>query len=128
VPPLRAGCTREMEARVDSSRYADPPCVSALLSRCSGTRWWMKESNLRVSPGSHQTCGCVWSEYNDGYRLNPHAIRDTTIRGRRARLRFADRDGYAVGLASGASSHRFLGEIRRKSAHDEYTSGRLPHL
>ena len=48
----------EMEVRVDCG-YADPPCVSALLCRCSGAehlidaRQWVKESNLRVSPGSH---------------------------------------------------------------------------
>ena len=126
VPPLRAGhFSREMKARVDIYQgYADPPCVSALLCRCSGTRWWMKESNLRVSPGSHQKCGCGWSEYSRhprrsrssgapfaprrhrsaaGYRRNPSRSRDTTIRGRRAWLRFADRDSYAIGLASGAS-------------------------
>ena len=56
VPPLRAG-HGEMEVRVDCG-YADPPCVSALLCRCSGAehptgaRHWVKESNLRVSPGS----------------------------------------------------------------------------
>ena len=66
VPPLRAGLlSREMKVRVDIYQgYADPPCVSALLCRCSraehliGARQWVKESNLRVSPGSHQTCGC----------------------------------------------------------------------
>ena len=57
VPPLRAGCKQEMEARVDCGN-ADPPCVSALLCRCSraehlaGARWWKKESNLRVPCGS----------------------------------------------------------------------------
>ena len=57
VPPLRAG-HGEMEARVDCGN-ADPPCVSALLCRCSraehliGAWQWVKESNLRVSPGSH---------------------------------------------------------------------------
>jgi hypothetical protein len=57
VPPLRAG-HGEMEVRVDCGN-ADPPCVSALLCRCSraehltGARQWVKESNLRVSPGSH---------------------------------------------------------------------------
>ena len=56
VPPLRAG-HGEMEVRVDCG-YADPPCVSALLCRCSraehlaGARWWKKESNLRVPCGS----------------------------------------------------------------------------
>ena len=61
VPPLRAG-HGEMEVRVDCGN-ADPPCVSALLCRCSraehliGARQWVKESNLRVSPGSHQKCG-----------------------------------------------------------------------
>ena len=56
VPPLRAG-HGEMEARVDCGN-ADPPCVSALLCRCSraehlaGARWWKKESNLRVPCGS----------------------------------------------------------------------------
>ena len=131
VPPLRAGLlSREMEARVDCGN-ADPPCVSALLCRCSraehltGARQWVKESNLRVSPGSHQKCGCVWSEYSRhpwrcrssgalsalgrrrsaaGYRRNSDPSRDTTIRGRRAWLRFADRDSYAVGLANGVSS------------------------
>ncbi len=68
VPPLHAG-HEEMEVRVDCG-YADPPCVSALLCRCSraehliDARQWVKESNLRVSPGSHQKCGCVWSEYS----------------------------------------------------------------
>ena len=63
VPPLRAGVYQEeMEVRVDCGN-ADPPCVSALLCRCSraehliGARQWVKESNLRVSPGSHQKCG-----------------------------------------------------------------------
>ena len=62
VPPLRAG-HGEMEVRVDCGN-ADPPCVSALLCRCSraehriGARQWVKESNLRVSPGSHQKCRC----------------------------------------------------------------------
>ena len=57
VPPLRAG-HGEMKAQVDCG-YADPPCVSALLCRCSraehliGAWQWVKESNLRVSPGSH---------------------------------------------------------------------------
>jgi hypothetical protein len=57
VPPLRAG-HGEMEVRVDDGN-ADPPCVSALLCRCQGAehlidaRQWVKESNLRVSPGSH---------------------------------------------------------------------------
>ena len=38
VPPLRAGIYQgEMEVRVDCGN-ADPPCVSALLCRCSGTR------------------------------------------------------------------------------------------
>ena len=66
VPPLRAG-HEEMEVRVDCG-YADPPCVSALLCRCSraehliGARQWVKESNLRMSPGSHQNCRCGWSE------------------------------------------------------------------
>ena len=56
VPPLRAG-HGEMKARVDCG-YADPPCVSALLCRCSraehriGARWWKKESNLLVPCGS----------------------------------------------------------------------------
>jgi hypothetical protein len=56
APPLRAG-HGEMEARVDCGN-ADPPCVSALLCRCSraehlaGARWWKKESNLRVPCGS----------------------------------------------------------------------------
>ena len=56
VPPLRAG-HEKMEVRVDCGN-ADPPCVSALLCRCSraehptGARHWVKESNLRVSPGS----------------------------------------------------------------------------
>ena len=126
VPPLRAG-HGEMEVRVDCGN-ADPPCVSALLCRCSraehmvDARQWVKESNLRVSPGSHQTCGCGWSEYSRhprrsrssgalfatrrrrsaaGYRRTP--ARDTTIRDRRAWLHFADRDSYAVGLANGAS-------------------------
>jgi hypothetical protein len=128
VPPLRAG-HGEMEVRADCGN-ADPPCVSALLCRCSraehliGARQWMKESNLRVSPGSHQKCRCDWYECSRhpsrshssgalfaprrhrsaaGYRRNPNAKRDTTIRGRRAWLRFADRDSYAIGLASGAS-------------------------
>ena len=128
VPPLRAG-HREMKARVDCG-YADPPCVSALLCRCSraehrsGARQWVKESNLRVSPGSHQKCGCGWSEYSRhprcssssgapfaprrhrsaaAHRRNSYSSRDTMIRGRRAWLRFADRDSYAIGLASGAS-------------------------
>jgi hypothetical protein len=130
VPPLRAG-HEEMKARVDIYQgYADPPCVSALLCRCSraehliDARQWVKESNLRVSPGSHQKCGCDWSEYSRhpwrcrssaalfaprrhrsaaGYRRNPSRSRDTAIRGRRVWLRFADRDSYAIGLASGAS-------------------------
>jgi hypothetical protein len=128
VPPLHAG-HGEMKARVDCG-YADPPCVSALLCRCSRAehliaRQWVKESNLRVSPGSHQTCGCGWSEYSRhprrsrssaapfaprrhrsaaGYRRNPSRSRDTTIRGRRAWLRFADRDSYAIGLANKVSS------------------------
>lgn len=58
VPPLRAGLlSREMKARVDCG-YADPPCVSALLCRCSraehpiDARWWKKESNLLVPCGS----------------------------------------------------------------------------
>ena len=70
VPPLRAGLFQgEMEVRVDCGN-ADPPCVSALLCRCSraehliDARQWVKESNLRVSPGSHQKCGCGWSEYS----------------------------------------------------------------
>ena len=68
VPPLHAG-HGEMEVRVDCGD-ADPPCVSALLCRCSraehliDARQWVKESNLRVSPGSHPTCGCGWSEYS----------------------------------------------------------------
>src|SRR5260370_1356777 len=47
VPPLRAG-HGEMKARVDCG-YADPPCVSALLCRCSiaehriGAPRWQKE-------------------------------------------------------------------------------------
>jgi hypothetical protein len=146
----------EMKARVDIYQgYADPPCVSALLCRCSraehltGARWWMKESNPRVSPGSHQNCHCGWSEYSRpprrsrssrapfapqrhlsaaGYRRNPSRSRDTTIRGRRAWLHYADRDSYAIGLASGAFSNQFLGESDEKSAHDEYTSGRLTLL
>jgi hypothetical protein len=128
VPPLHAG-HEEMEVRVDCG-YADPPCVSALLCRCSraehliDARQWVKESNLRVSPGSHQKCGCVWSEYSRhpwrcrrsaarlaagrhrreaAYRKTSNPTRHTTIRGRRAWLRFADRDSYAIGLASGAS-------------------------
>jgi len=119
-----------MEVRVDCGN-ADPPCVSALLCRCSraehliDARQWVKESNLRVSPGSHQTCGCGWSEYSRhprrsrssappvaprrhrsaaGYRRIRRPSRDTTIRGRRAWLRFADRDSYAIGLAIGVSS------------------------
>ena len=57
VPPPHAG-PGEMKARVDCG-YADPPCVSAILCRCSraehliDARQWVKESNLRVSPGSH---------------------------------------------------------------------------
>ena len=50
----------EMKARVDIYQgYADPPCVSALLCRCSraehliDARQWVKESSLRMSPGSH---------------------------------------------------------------------------
>ena len=103
VPPLRAGIYQmEMEARVDCG-YADPPCVSALLCRCSGTRWWMKESNLRVSPGAHQNRGCAWSRLW-GALFAPRQ-RWNVVAGyrRRAWLRFADRDSYAIGLASGAS-------------------------
>jgi hypothetical protein len=121
----------EMEVRVDIYQgYADPPCVSALLCRCSraehliDARQWVKESNLRVSPGSHSTCGCDWSDYSRhpcrsrssgalfatrrrrraaGYRRTPNPSGDTTTRGRRAWLHFADRESYAVGLANGAS-------------------------
>ena len=64
VPPLRAG-HGEMEARVDIYQgYADPPCVSALLCRCSGTRWWMKESNLPRPHRTHLRNHCVWSDYS----------------------------------------------------------------
>ncbi len=67
VPPLRAG-HGEMKARVDCGN-ADPPCVSALLCRCSraehliGARWWKKDSNLRVPHGSHLDAVRVWLDY-----------------------------------------------------------------
>ena len=57
----------EMKARVDCG-YADPPCVSALLCRCSrtehqiGARWWKKESNLPVPMDptrGHGACGWI---------------------------------------------------------------------
>ena len=73
VPPLRAG-HGEMEVRVDCG-YADPPCVSALLCRCSraehrvGARGWKKESNLLVPRGcrprrSHLIDVRAWSDYS----------------------------------------------------------------
>ena len=56
-PTAACWAIREMKARVDCGN-ADPPCVSALLCRCSraehriGARWWKKESNLLVPCGS----------------------------------------------------------------------------
>ena len=126
VPPLRAG-HGEMEARVDCGN-ADPPCVSALLCRCSraehliGARWWKKDSNLRVPHGSHLDAVRVWLDYsshpsrsrasartahrrrNRIVSASPPGIArstDTTIRRRDARLRLADRDSYAIGWATG---------------------------
>jgi hypothetical protein len=116
-----------MEARVDCGN-ADPPCVSALLCRCSraehlaGARWWKKESNLRVPHGSHLDAVRVWLDYsshpsrsrasartahrrrNRIVSASPPGIArstDTTIRRRDARLRLADRDSYAIGWATG---------------------------
>src|SRR5204862_6662000 len=89
VPPLRAGHERS-EVRVDCG-YADPPCVSALLCRCSraehptGARHWVKESNLRVSPGSQKKCRCDWSEYSrHPWRCRSSAARLAAGRRRRA--------------------------------------------
>ena len=124
VPPLRAGLlSREMKARVDCGN-ADPPCVSALLCRCSGAehrsgaRWWKKESNLHVPHGSHLKMLRAWSDYSrHPWRLRASArtadrrrnrtvsasrpgiarSTHTTIRRRNAGLRLADCDNYAIG-------------------------------
>ena len=122
VPPLRAGHD-EMKARVDCG-YADPPCVSALLCRCSraehriGARWWKKESNLPIPHGSHRNMRRVSWEYSRHPRRSRVSTRtadqrrnravsaswqgiagwtDTTIPRRQARLRLGDRDNYAIG-------------------------------
>ena len=124
VPPLRAG-HGEMEVRVDSGN-ADPPCVCALLCRCSraehrvGARWWKKESNLLVPRGcrprrSHLIDVRAWSDYSrhpSRSRASARTVEhqrtasrsanvgrsiDTTIRPRDAWLRLAGHDSYAIG-------------------------------
>jgi hypothetical protein len=129
VPPLRAGrLSREMEARVDCGN-ADPPCVSALLCRCSraehlsGARWWKKESNLPVPRGcqpwqSHLVDVCAWSDYSRHPSRSRASAR--TAGRRRNRTVSASRPGIARSTDT---------RIRRRDAwlrlagHDSYAIG-----